>query len=256
MDNIDSKERFGDRAENYAKFRPSYPVEALDYIVSRTGINKNSVIADIGSGTGKLTRLLLERGFSVTAAEPNENMRRAAEAELSGFPGFRSIAACAEETGFEPRSLDLITIAQAFHWFDRDICKAEFKRVLKPGGYVCIIYNRRETGPGFMEEYSETIKKLYDNYSAGSAQEHITPAVYNDFLGGSCEIKNFYWREAHGFEALLGRSLSNSHAPAAGHPNHGPLKAALLDLFNRYSENGAVYFEYKTEVVTGRLQDK
>jgi len=253
MTDIDSKERFSNRVENYTKFRPSYPAEAIDCMISQTGINESSVIADIGSGTGKFTRLLLERGFSVLALEPNANMREAAEAELSRFAGFRSVLASAESTTLDAHSVDLITVAQSFHWFDQEICKAEFRRILKSeGGHAALIYNRRETTPGLMGDYQEIIKKWYDDYSAGSAQEHITPAVYDAFFDGNYEIHNFFWRESHDFEALLGRSLSNSHAPTEGQPNYEPLRAALRELFERYNENGLIYFSYKTEVVIGR----
>ena len=254
MPEIDSKERFGNRVDNYVKYRPSYPSEAIDYIVAQTKSNDQSVIADLGSGTGKFTRLLLERCFCVVAVEPNDNMREAAEKELSDFDGFRSIPASAEKTTLDNNSIDLITVAQAFHWFDRDICKAEFKRILKPNGCVCLIWNRRETTPGFIKDYSDIIKKWYDHYSAGSAQEHITAAVFDEFFDGNYQIKNFHWNEPHDFEGLLGRSLSNSHAPVVGHLNHEPLKADLRDLFERYNENGTVYFEYRTEVVIGRLK--
>jgi len=253
MPELDSKERFGNRVDNYVKFRPSYPMEAIDCIAAQTHVNERSVIADIGSGTGKFTRLLLERGLNILAIEPNDNMREAAEKELSDFSGFRSVSANAEKTTLDDNSVDLITVAQAFHWFDRDVCKTEFKRILKPDGHVCLIWNRRETTPGFMSEYSDIIKRLYDDYAAGSAQEHITPAVFNDFFDGHYKIHNFFWHEPHDFDGLWGRSLSNSHAPVAGYRNYEPLRAALRDLFDKYNENGVVQFAYKTEVVIGQF---
>jgi len=142
---IDSKEWFGNRVENYVKFRPSYPTDAVDCIIQQTGVNDQSVIADLGSGTGKFTRLLLEHGLSVLAVEPNDNMREASEKELSEFAGFCSVSASAENTMLADNSVDLITVAQAFHWFDQDACKSEWLRILRPNGYVALVWNRRET---------------------------------------------------------------------------------------------------------------
>lgn len=248
----DSKERFTKHVDNYVKYRPGYPAEAMDCLLRECGLAAGSLVADVGAGTGKFTRGLLERGLCVYAVEPNDAMRAAAIAELAGFDGFHAIKAAAEDTGLADSSVDAVIAAQAFHWFDQTRFRQECRRILKPGGKVALVWNRRETTPGFMREYWGVIKRLYDNYEAGSAQEHITAAVFDSFFA-DYEIHNFFWREPHDFEALWGRALSNSHAPGPGHPNHEPLRAALRALFEEYQEEGQVFFIYKTEVVIGHV---
>ncbi|MDR1735828.1 MAG: class I SAM-dependent methyltransferase [Oscillospiraceae bacterium] len=252
MTGVNSKERFSSRVENYVKYRPTYPPEVINNLIAKTGLNEGSLVADIGSGTGKFTRALLERGISVVAIEPNKNMRSAAERDLSGFPGFRSVSASAEETGLRTDSVDLITAAQAFHWFDHAACKIEFRRILKPGGSVCLIWNRRETTPEFMKEYDKVITRLH--MQKPSKEHHrINSAVFNDFFDGDFETKEFFWRQTLDLEGLWGRSQSSSYAPTPDHPNYEPLKDALQDLFKRYSTNGVVRFDYRTEMTIGHL---
>ena len=252
----DSKERFSGRAGRYAQYRPGYPAEAVDWIISQTGIEPGAMAADIGSGTGKFTRLLLERGYRVQAVEPNQNMREAAEQELSGHPGFTSLPFSAEETGIAGGSVDLITSAQAFHWFDREKCKAEWKRILKPGGMAVLVWNARsdEYGQdsGLMAEYGAAIKKWSVNYPF-TQQDNMTPAVYAAFFGGGYEEKHFHWRQPYTYDELLGFSLSKSYAPLPGHEHYEPLAEALKDIMERYGEGGVVYLQYQTEVILGRL---
>ena len=252
MVQINSKERFSNRVDNYVKYRPTYPAEAIDSIIANTGINDNSTIADVGSGTGKLTRLMLERGFPVLAVEPNQKMREAAEKELSVFPGFRSILGSAEETTIADHTVELITVAQAFHWFDHKICKVEFQRILKSGCYVALVWNRRDKTTGFMKEYHDAIMQWYEDYP-NEAFDRVDANVYNEFFEGPYNIHTFSWCQTHDFDGLWGRVQSSSYSPTPGHPNHEPLKAALQDLFNRYHENGLIRFEYETEVVIGKL---
>ena len=248
----DSKERFTKHVDNYVKYRPGYPAEAMDCLLRECGLSQGSVVADIGAGTGKFTRGLLERGLTVYAVEPNDAMRGAMEEALSGFDGFKAIKAAAEETGLPDASVEAITAAQAFHWFDQARFRQECGRILKPSAKVCLIWNRRTTAPGFMQDYSGIIKRLYDDYAAGSAQEHITAAVFDDFFA-EYKIHNFFWGDPHDFEGLWGRSLSNSHAPGPGRPNYEPLRAALRELFDKYQAGGQVTFAYRTEVAIGRV---
>ena len=115
---LKSTERFTTRVENYVKFRPGYPPAVLDLLKTECGLTAASVIADIGSGTGILTRMFLEHGNRVYGVEPNQAMREAGEQLLADFGGFVSVAATAEETTLPDQSIDFITAGQAFHWFD------------------------------------------------------------------------------------------------------------------------------------------
>jgi ubiquinone/menaquinone biosynthesis C-methylase UbiE len=151
---LKNEERFSNKADLYKKFRPTYPKELIDYLYSQVGFNQESIIADIGSGTGIFSRLLIEQGSFVYCVEPNEDMRRTAEKDLSEFENFVSVNAPAENTGLQDVSVDFITVAQAIHWFDRQAFKSECRRILKPGGKVVLIWNERDYE-------NEIIKKEY-----------------------------------------------------------------------------------------------
>ena len=138
-------DRFSDKAKKYERYRPQYPEEALTEILRQSGIipYTNQKVADIGSGTGKFTKLLLDRGFEVYAVEPNNEMRAIAEKKFIDNEHFNSISATSEDTTLEDRSISLITVAQAFHYFDIENTKKEFLRILKPGGKVALLWNFR-----------------------------------------------------------------------------------------------------------------
>ena len=139
--NISPTQRFTSRVDNYRKYRPGYPPEIIPYLVENAWLTPQSVIADIGAGTGLLTQLFLEHGNQVYAVEPNQAMRAAADELLVGYAHYHSVDASAENTSLPDYSVDMITAAQAFHWFDHEKTKLEFQRVLKPGGMVVLIWN-------------------------------------------------------------------------------------------------------------------
>ena len=248
---IDSKKRFSDKVDNYVKFRPTYPAKTIELIIQKSNIDQSSAIADIGAGTGKFTKLLLEQDLQVSAVEPNGNMRGAAEAELSAYSNFTSINGSAEQTGLPDNSIDLITVAQAFHWFDHDKCKIEFGRVLKPGGHVALIWNRRDKRSAFMAEYEQIIKRLHNEYP-NLTHDKMTAYVFNAFFKNH-ETFNICWKQPCDFTSLWGRAQSSSYAPAPGHPNHLPLRDALWALFEKHQQDGKVDFEYETELIIGSL---
>src|ERR1041385_6863394 len=140
-----STERFSDRVENYVKYRPHYPREILTALEQLAGLTPTCALADIGSGTGISAELFLEYGNAVYGIEPNNAMRKAGEAYLSRFPKFKSIDGTAETTMLSDASVDLIIAGQAFHWFDVERSRTEFKRILKPGGWAALFWNDRQT---------------------------------------------------------------------------------------------------------------
>ena len=158
--------RFSDRVENYVKFRPGYPAELVTTLQSVVGLNPDSIVADIGSGTGILSELFLKNGNPVLGVEPNLEMREAAESLLAPYPRFMSIGSTAEATGLAPGSVDLIVAGQAFHWFDQTSTKAEFQRILRPeGGWVALIWNERQTDASpFLAAYEALLKTHGTDY--------------------------------------------------------------------------------------------
>nr|WP_187698725.1 class I SAM-dependent methyltransferase [Paenibacillus alvei] len=251
---VDSKERFSSRVDAYVKYRPSYPTEALAYLYDVVGLRPEDVIADIGAGTGKFSKLLLGKGSRVTAVEPNQPMREAAERELGGNPNYRAISGAAETTGLPDHSVDHIVCAQAFHWFDRTAARAEFHRILKPGGKVVLIWNARKLhGTPFLEEYEQLLRQYGTDYEKLRHKNISEEALAAFFSPNKMTVATFTMRQLLNKEELGGRLLSSSYAPEKGHPNHEPMMAELARIFERNQQNGVVSFDYETEIYWGEM---
>lgn len=247
-------ERFSDRVEDYVKYRPGYPSEALDLLSRECGLCAGATVADLGAGTGIFSQLLVQRGARVYAVEPNPDMRAAAERLLSGNPRFASIASTGEATGLPSASVDLITVAQAFHWFDRSKARAEFNRILKPGGWAALIWNEREvdTTP-FLQACEQLLKDYAPEYGIID-HRNITPADIEDFFSpGHVQLASFPYQQQFDFDGLKGRLLSSSYVPTEDHPNHAPMLRQLRALFERYQKDGRVTWHYQTRVFYGQL---
>lgn len=247
-------ERFSDRVENYVRYRPSYPPEALDLLERECGLTRGSCVADVGAGTGILSKLLLERGARVWAVEPNADMLAAARNALANNPGFAAIAAPAEATGLPAHSVDLVVAAQAFHWFDRARARTEFARILRPGGWVSLIWNERvvDTTP-FLRGYEQLLLDLAPEYGIVDHRNIGPEEVAAFFAPGAVRLEVFPYFQHFDYEGIKGRLLSSSYAPAAGHPNHEPMLARLRQIFDAAQEHGQVAVEYATRVFYGQI---
>ena len=248
-------ERFSNLVENYIKYRPSYPPEVIELLQQHCSLRPGtSIVADIGSGTGILSELLLKAGFEVYAVEPNEPMRLAAEKLLAGFPSFRSSAGTAEQMPLNDHSVDLITAAQAFHWFKRGAARQEFSRVLKPGGWVALMWNdRRVDSTPFLRDYERLLLEFGTDYETVN-HRNIDETIIGDFFSpGRFQAKSFFNQQLFDFDGVKGRLLSSSYVPKEGHPQFEPMLAALRQIFEQHQENGQVAFEYDTIVYIGRF---
>ena len=250
----DPRGRFSGRVEAYVRYRPGYPEAVVDLLATECGLTPRRVVADIGSGTGILSELLLKRGCRVFGVEPNREMREAGDKLLCAYPRFTSVDGTAEATTLPDASVDLVTAAQAFHWFDRRRARAEFARVLKPGGWVVLTWNlRRKDADPFAVAYERLLKEYSTDYEQVD-HANVTDAVIAAFFSPSTvAVRTFPNRQVFDYEALEGRLMSSSYAPAPGHPNHAPMLAALRAIFERHNERGTVAFEYDTQVYFGRL---
>ncbi len=249
---MDSKNRFSDRVENYVKFRPRYPVESIDFLLEN-GIRKYSKICDIGSGTGILTKQLLERDLYVIGVEPNDEMRIYAERLLNSHEKFRSVSGSAEETTLSDKSVDTITAAQAFHWFDKNICRKEFSRILKNKGTVFLIWNRRDNTTKLLKDYDELLKKYGTDYRKLNHQ-NLTDSDFSSFFYGSFGKEFFPNYQELDWDGFLGRAMSASYTPNTEHPLYPEFHDALESLFEKYEKAGLVRIEYKTEIVYGSIE--
>jgi ubiquinone/menaquinone biosynthesis C-methylase UbiE len=251
MLNTEPTQRFSSRADNYSRFRPAYPKEILEILKQQCGLTPASIIADIASGTGIFTGLLLENGNQVFGVEPNAEMRRAGEEYLANFSNFTSIAGTAEDASLSDHSVDLITCAQAAHWFDRDKALCEFQRILKPGGYLVLIWNdRRIDATAFARDY----EKLLLNYGTDYAEVKRRDNASTEFFGSINHVKrvlrNF---QDLNYEGLEGRLLSSSYTPQLGHASYAPMKAELRHIFDTHQIGGRVRMEYDTKLYFGQL---
>ena len=248
-----STERFSSRVENYVRFRPHYPAEIVGWLEADCGLNRESVIADIGSGTGFLSELFLRNGSRVFGIEPNREMRAAGEALLGSYPNFTSLVGTAEATTLADRSVDFVIAGQAFHWFDSERCRAEFVRISRPGGWVVLVWNDRRTdSTPFLAAYEKLLREHGTDYDQVN-HKRIDAAVLRDFFQAEPGVKTFPNHQHFDLASLTGRLLSSSYVPEAGQPGHEEMLAALKLLFDAYQKDGRVTFEYDTVVYYGRL---
>jgi SAM-dependent methyltransferase len=247
--------RFSDRVENYVLYRPGYPLEALQALRTECSLAPNHAIADIASGTGIWTRTLLENGNLVFGVEPNAEMREAGERLLAAFPRFTSVAGTAEETTLASQSIDFVTAAQAAHWFDRKRSRREFVRILKPDGWLALLWNERltDTTP-FLRDYEQLLLTYGTDYKE-VRHERTTDAVNEFFDPAPYRERTFEMRQEFDYEGVEGRLLSSSYAPGPDHPQYAPMLTELRRIFNAHAVSGRAIFEYKTRLYFGRLRE-
>lgn len=253
LGDFDTTGRFTDRVFYYQRYRPSYPPTLINYLDSQIGL-VGKVIADIGAGTGIFSELLIERGALVKAVEPNDEMRQSAIQKMAKHSEFSSTSGTAEDTGLAAQSIDLITCAQAFHWFDPKRTRLEFDRILKkPHGRIALIWNDAITDQGVGQVY-EQIKLRFgaEQYKAVTAITEQVDAAFAQFFGqhGYEEkyFDNFQELDLNGF---VGRFLSSSYAPKPDSAFAKEAARALTDVFNRFESGGKVRLDYKTELFLG-----
>ena len=207
---------FGAAAAEYERSRPEYPAEVVDWIVpagARTAV-------DVGAGTGKLTRALLERGLEVSAVEPSDGMRETLEGEL---PAARALAGSGERLPLADASADLLTYAQAWHWVDEAAALAEAARVLRPGGRLACVWNLRDDESGWMRELAGLIGRFGSN-----------TVVDEDFSFGGrfdpTERLKVCWTRPMDGERLVELLASRSYVIIAPDQERQELFAAVRDL--------------------------
>lgn len=250
---LDSTRRFSNRVENYLKYRPSYPPEIIPLLETKCAMTAESVIADLGSGTGFLTELFLKHGNPVFGVEPNAEMRAAGEKVLANYPRFRSLSAKAENTTLQDASVDMIVAGQAFHWFDRDSARPEFVRILKPKGWVVLVWNgyRVESSP-LMSAYQDLVVRYGTDYS--EVQREIVGCDVESFYApGTCKCARFEFQQTFDYEGLKGRLLSASYAPEPDHPEFDAMLGDVRKIFDANQRDGKVFFAYETELYYGQL---
>jgi hypothetical protein len=247
---MDPTQRFSDRVENYTKFRPNYPDALIQFVQER--LPAPATIADIGSGTGILSDQLLGAGYTVFGVEPNEAMRLEAERRIGDRPGFHSVVGAAEATRLEPASVEAITCAQSFHWFDRAKTRPEFGRILRVPRLVLLVWNERSS-LDWMEEYERILEGLVADYRR-TARRNVSDADVADFFAPApVELFHFPHAQRLDREGFLGRVLSSSYVPNVGQPGHDIVMAKMGMFFEQHAQSGWLDFPYQTRVYLARL---
>jgi SAM-dependent methyltransferase len=251
---LDPTQRFSNRVDNYIQYRPSYPQAIIPLLAASCGLAPAAVIADIGSGTGILTRLFLENGNPVFGVEPNRAMRAAGEALLRGYPHFTSIAATAEATTLPDQCVDFVTAGQAFHWFDPERARAEFLRILKPWGWVVLVWNERHTdSTPFLVAYERLLERYAIDYDATRHTRFDDGALRSFYRSDTFQVRTIENSQTLDWESLRGRLLSSSYIPLAGQPGYEAMLELLATIFRVNQSNGQVIMAYDTKVYTGQL---
>ena len=247
----DPKRRFSKRAENYARHRPGYPREVLEPLRAEWGFTRSSVVADVASGTGRLSELFLQNGNRVYGVEPNDEMREAGDLYLAGYPLFTSVGGSAEETTLDDECVDLAVVGHAFHWFDVRRAREEFARILRPGGCAALLWNelRHDASP-FMGDYERLIRRHktedYEDFDrVEGIRAFFDPEPFREYV--------FRHAQAFDLDALRGRLLSSSYVPDAGQPGHEVMVRELEEVFRAHARHEEVAFEYETLVYIGHL---
>lgn len=247
-------ERFTTRAGNYARYRPGYPPEAVTLLKQCCGLSPRAVVADVGSGTGILTALLLESGAEVIGVEPNGAMRAVAEAALRDRPRFRSVDGSAEHTTLAGESVDLLVAGQAFHWFDVPKARVEALRVIREGGWGALLWNERpRDATAFLADYEAMLMRYAPQYATITASR-ANEASMREFFGGPMQLATFPNQQDLNFEGFQGRLMSSSYAPEPDDPGHAAMMAALRKVFDAHAREGRVALPYETLVYFGRLK--
>jgi ubiquinone/menaquinone biosynthesis C-methylase UbiE len=247
--------RFSDKVDNYIKYRPHYPEDVVTYLQNEGVIFENSVVADIGSGTGISTELFLPNVKKVYGVEPNDNMRNAGEKLLSHYDNFISINGEAENTTLPDNSIDVVTAGQAFHWFDVEKSRKEFNRILKDRGYVVLMWNARQlSGTPFLDEYEKLLLEFGTDYIK-VRHESVSHEIKVKFYGNDkFASKKFYNEQILDYEGLKGRLLSSSYIPRHGEHGYDEMLEELRKIFDKHNKEGKIKVIYNTEVYVGRLE--
>ena len=248
---MDPTIKFDGYANDYTAGRPGYSHSLIDSFYKDFGMSPDSDVADIGSGTGKFAAFLLKRGSTVYAVEPNSDMRRVAEAELSSYSNFHSVNGGAEDTSLEDSSVDFITTAQAFHWFDVEKFREECRRIIRRGGKVFLIWNvRDEEDPVNRELHAIYTKYCPDFVGFNGGIVKDDPRI-REFFFDKYEHISFNHPLTLDREKFISRSLSGSYSIKEGDKDYDEYMSKILDVFDRYSKNGLVTIRNNSEAYIG-----
>ncbi len=231
---MDNTGKFTGKGAVYAAARPRFAEGLLEYLASKERLEPGALVADVGSGTGIFSEQLLDAGLRVIGVEPNADMRAQAERALCGRKGYRSVCGTTDAMGLPDDSVDCVTAAQAFHWFDAEAFKRECRRVLKPGGFVAIVYNMREMKSPYMQVFAQLTRRFCPAFKGFS--NGLDEAELPSFFDGPCDVRWWANPQLLTHEAFVARALSSSRAPREDNASYLQYLEELNALFDRFAE--------------------
>ncbi len=251
---MDSTGKFTHKVSDYVKYRPSYPDGFIRYLFEEVGFSGDAAVADVGAGTGILTARLAEEVKTVYAIEPNRNMRMACMEACGRNCSFVTLEGTAEDTGLPDDSVDFVTVAQAFHWFDRHRSQQEFARILKPDGLVVLVWNTRVPDAPVVLALDAACRRHCPDFTGFSGGEAASfERFVSIFRDGICEMRSFPNDQMLTREALVGSMLSSSYAPMKAEVSFDPFVKELESIFDRFAVNGHLFLPMRTLSYIGRV---
>jgi len=248
---IEPVQRFSGKAAAYSNGRPTYPQGCLDQIVTKTGLSSDATVFDTGAGTGLFTQLLLNYFNQVNIVEPNDDMRALAINRLP-VGRVKPIKATAEQFPAEPQFVDLITAAQAFHWFDQTAAKTHWKSVLKPGGFVALVWNERTSSTPFATEFTNFLNRLTkfdpNNQPPFEGPDHEILAFFSEATIETTEHSTPLTEQE-----LVNLAVSRSYFPSPEHPEFPRLQSEVREIFANHQLNNSVELPYLCKLFIGSI---
>jgi len=242
-----STERFTDVVEDYNRYRPGYPAFIMEALEKNYKIEKDYVIADIGSGTGIFSRLFVEKEYMVYGIEPNDRMRKKSEQEFAMNSNFKAIKSTAEKILLADKSIDIVTVAQAFHWFETEKAINEFYRILKDKGMIVLVWNERKKKDNhFGPKYERLLRKYCPDYEETNHKKFTYENIKEIFKGNSIDLYMIDNFQELNINSFIGRVKSCSYCLKEDHKNYYPFMEKLNELFNAFQSQGIVKFDYNT----------
>ena len=233
-----NENKFDGMGNIYAKFRPNYPKDFIDFLFTDLNLPKNCVFADVGAGTGILTKQLLEKDATVYAVEPNDDMRKVAENNLKVFSKFIPVKGTAENTALSDNSIDIITVAQAFHWFDKRRFADECKRISKYKAVCALVWNAYDAKCAAVKELEAlnfSCLPKFKGFAGGASPESGVLDFFRQY-----KTFTFVQDSIFDFDAFAGRCFSSSYSPSKQSGEGKRYLALVSDFFKKHADGDII----------------
>lgn len=250
---IDSKSFYLGKAVNYSKYRPDYPVQLFELLKQEYNLNENQIVAELGAGTGKFSKIISNYVKKVYAIEPNQDMLNQG-IEYCNNTNVEYVLGSAENTNLKEHSIDIVFAVQSFHWFNKENTKNEVRRILKENGLFAIVWNDWEDENNeFSQVYFKYISDWKTKVTGQKYQHKNVEERKNFFKNQSYNTYSVVHSRQYSFEDLLGLTKSLSYAPKENETYYEEFIRGVKDIFDRYSKNGYVAFDFHTEIFIGEI---